>query len=268
MNEQAPEDAVEAQQPAESQEPPDDKLAFPDLNPGIAWGESITKQHADILGTMLQEWEEETEHAGRKGPFDINIIDIERFRRFGMKLTGADVFWLAARALAGTNEANAVAEAVERILSASSGHLNYLDLEGAFLDAAHLEGAFLNGAHLEHAMLSDAYLEGAYLKGANLQSSDLHAVHHLEGAHLDQAHLEAAFLHAAHLANASLDAAHLECASLELTHLEYAILAEAHLEGAILIGAHLEGTSLNEAHLEGASLLNAHLKEPTSKECI
>src|SRR5262245_44170996 len=56
---------------------------------GEAWGESITKRKASYLEDRLQVWELEDDHGSRKGPFE------------STSLTGADVFWLAARALAG-----------------------------------------------------------------------------------------------------------------------------------------------------------------------
>jgi len=73
-----------------------DEPVFPDLKVGEAWGESITQACAAELEARLQAWEQEADHGKRKGPFD------------GAPLTGADVFWLAARTLADTPEQQAV----------------------------------------------------------------------------------------------------------------------------------------------------------------
>jgi uncharacterized protein YjbI with pentapeptide repeats len=169
---------------------------------------------------------------------------------FLVELTGADVFWLAARALAETKDMQAVEAAAQRLRAHDVvGFVDELHLRGAILDGAHLEGAFLNNALLEHASLNGAYLEGARLWSA-----------HLKGARLREAHLESAELSLAHLEGASLDAAHLEDALLNAAHLEGAHLSDAHLEGTVLAYAHLENAFLHEAHLEGAILVRAHLE--------
>lgn len=250
------------------QQPRDDKLAFPDLKPGIAWGDSITKKRAAELEAMLHRWETEQEHGNRRGPFD------------NVPLKGADVFWLAARTSAGANELHAVATAAQRILDSvlpigfdASVRLNMLHIEGAQLNNAQLRGAILNHAHMEGASLysahledstlnethledstlSEAQLDGAYLGGAWLRRSILHKVH-LQRATLIDAHAEGAVIYDAHLEGATLDRAHLEGSFLFSTHMEGASLTEAHLEGANLIATHLESASLTGAHLEGKSM--------------
>lgn len=251
------------------QQPEDDELAFPNLKPADswkgAWGESITKRRAAQLEAMLQEWETEQEHGERRGPFD-------RWREEGdeeddrVRLSGADVFWVAARTLAGRSDEEAIAAAA---LDIRSQPHPVLHLEGAILGWAHLENAWLMGAHMEGAYLHEAQLKHAFLDGAHLEGAALTRAHmkyvtfygaHLEGAVLDDAHLQHALLREGHLEGASLLRAHLEGASLVGAHLEGANLSTAHLEQANLSDAHLKGTALVRAHLEGSFLANAYLQ--------
>ncbi len=77
------------------------------------------------LQAYLDKWAVETDHGGRRGPFD------------GTRLTGAEASWLAEQS---GREVN--------------GFVPNLQLEGADLDNAHLEGASLNRARLERATLA------------------------------------------------------------------------------------------------------------------
>lgn len=272
MSEQPSDDTAASQPPSESQLPVSDELAFPDIKPGDAWGESITKRRADELEAILHSWETEQEHGERKGPFD------------GVELAGADVFWLAARALAGVGDEQAIIARVDELLHdgpdlfdlhLEGADLAWAHLEGAHLKSAHLEGAGLIGAHLEDATLHGAYLEDANLSGgAHLERANLTEAHlddaicigpiHMEGAIFAAAHLDGAVLYEAHLEGASfwladlqqanLSRAYLEGANLRDAHLERAFLDEVNLAGAILNGAHLEGANLRAAHLEGRRL--------------
>jgi uncharacterized protein YjbI with pentapeptide repeats len=211
---------------------------------GEKWGDDITEERKAWLEARLQAWEQEADHGEKLGPFA------------NSKLTGADVFWLAARTLAGSDDGLAVAVEMAGLLQArsnpwylSSGDITALNLQGADLHEAHLEGASLAAVHLEGANLHEAYLEGADLSAA-----------HLEGANLRVAQLKGNKLALVHLEEADLRGAYLEGATLHRAHLQGTDLSAAHLEGADLSGAHLEGAALIEAHLEGATLLWAHLE--------
>jgi uncharacterized protein YjbI with pentapeptide repeats len=191
---------------------------------GTRWGDPISEERqAELkdLADQQQGW------AARREQGDSDIQAVE--------LTGADVFWLAAYALAG-QEGDAAA-AQEEVRAASQEHipldLSTLHLEEMHLFGAHLERAYLVGVHLEHARLDGAHLAGALLNGAQLST-----------AHFNRADLE----------KASLIHAGLERAILGRAHLEGADLRAAHLEGASLYKAYLAGTNLNEAHLEGRRL--------------
>src|SRR5215813_7978763 len=59
---------------------------------GDAWGDAISDEREAELEAQLQAWEHEADHDDRTGPFDGEI------------LTGADVLWLAARTLAGSDD--------------------------------------------------------------------------------------------------------------------------------------------------------------------
>src|SRR5260221_11372319 len=67
--------------------------AQPAETTGDRWGDPISEERQAELQDYLDRWQAETEaeHGERKGPFA------------GVPLTGADVFYLAARTLVGTN---------------------------------------------------------------------------------------------------------------------------------------------------------------------
>jgi Pentapeptide repeats (8 copies) len=182
MSEEHPEEEVTPQQPMKSQQSLGEELALPDLEelvffdlkPGHAWGESITKRRAANLAGMLQAWEQEGDHGKRKGPFD------------SVWLTGADVFWLAARTAFRMDNAHAIpAAAIEpltRTLQSKVAHsiipLRELHLDGAIMNGVILSGAQLGqatflGASLREANLEGARLDGVDLAGANLSGANL-----------------------------------------------------------------------------------------------
>ncbi len=199
--------------------------AQPEPPAGDRWGDPITPKRQAELEETLRQWEEEAGHRDRPGPFA------------GKELTGAEVFWLAALALANrrgdvTTATNELRRRTGKRFVRHEVSLDKLLLQKANLREAHLEGALLREAHLEGANLTKVHLERAALRGA-----------HLEGAFLTYAQLEGAAPNKAHL--------------------EGATLIEAHLEGAFLYGTHLEGANLTKAHLEGADLRRAHLESKT-----
>jgi uncharacterized protein YjbI with pentapeptide repeats len=185
---------------------------------------------------------------GSTGPFD------------GQELTGADVFWLAVRELAGqggglAGAENRLQDAIANSLLRVSLDLSGIDLRGAILSGAHLEDATLGKAHLEGAVLGVAHLERAFLGGA-----------HLEGAFLDRALLMEANLGSANLERASLWAANLRRASLYGAHLEDAVLPLAILREVDLRSAHLERADLREVYLQRANLTGAFLNDASLYE--
>jgi uncharacterized protein YjbI with pentapeptide repeats len=162
----------------------------------------------------------------------------------GMQLTGADVYWLAIRAMAGGgSDAAALADAQAFMRQIAEDNTRGGGRRGKpILTTLHLEEARLDEAHLEGAFLGDAHLEAVHFRRAHLEDADLTRAH-LEGAEFGPGLLGG-----------------------EGASLKGADLAEAHLEGAGLIGAHLEGASLYQAHLEGADLNGAQFDENTSLE--
>jgi uncharacterized protein YjbI with pentapeptide repeats len=230
---------------------------------GERWGDPISEERQRVLLGYLDRWDAETDHGERKGPFDPAWHSDEERQRH--KLTGADVFWLTARLIAGSNDDLSVASAKLRAASTQFTIRDRIDVS-----ALHLEGAVLQGAHLEAAVLGQAHLEGADLVEAHMEKAHLYTAH-LEGAHLiranledanlGKAHLEAADLSEANLKNVHLgDGVHLEGAHLGLTHLEHANLNFGNLRQARLVGAHMEATSLTGVDLERAELRGAHLE--------
>jgi uncharacterized protein YjbI with pentapeptide repeats len=216
---------------------------------GDAWGDDISEGRKAELETKLQTWGQEFVHGDRLGPFD------------GETLTGADALWLAARALAGSNDRQELADWAKRLQSQPEDVeenlylLPALNLKGATLDYAHLERANLLGAHLEKASLRGAYLSGANLWEAHLEGVSFTSAH-LDRAELWKARLEEASFVAAHLEAANLWEAHLEAANLFGAHMEQANLREAHLDGADLRGAQLQGANLWMSFLDRSTLLN------------
>ncbi len=222
------------------------------------WGEMPPPERIAVLEALMQAWEQmsaEARNAGRS-PFDPG--GPQGWLVGG--LTGADVFFLVARTVAGTAEPSAIEAAVVRLLTPPmerpSFNLSALHLEGAYLDGAHLEGAILEQVHLEGANLYYAHMDGAGLQFAHLERVNL-TFAHLDSANLSGAHLEGASLREAHLAGASLREAQVERADLYLANLKRASLVGASLDGANFTFAQLAGASLGEAHLAGADLRGA-----------
>ncbi len=237
------------------------EAVFPDVKVGDAWGESITTGRAFELDEMLQAWEQEADHGERKGPF--------HQQGSGPQLTGADVFWLAARTLAGTSEEQAVAQAMDLLrraqedvrfpgLNLSWADLVRANLAGANLGAANLAGARLAWANLAGAELGAANLAGAGLAQANLAEANLGAAN-LAGAFLREANLSGANLSEANLAGANSSGANLAGASLAWANLTGACLAWANLTGARLDWANLSSAKLSGANLTSARLPQANL---------
>jgi uncharacterized protein YjbI with pentapeptide repeats len=228
------------------------------------WGELPPPERIAELEARLAEWEQlpvDVRGDPAKGE-GRSAFDSDGPHSWEGRLSGADIFYLAARTLAGSAEQEALEAVTTRLRTrALFGVLDFsaLHLDGADLSSAHLDGANLGLAHLEGAELGFAHLEGADLRGAYLEGADLRDAH-LEGAELRAAHLERTYLTDAHLDGANLGDAHLNGANLTDAHLDGADLVLAHLNGAVLRDAHLEGADLPRAHLEGADLRGAHLE--------
>lgn len=84
---------------------------------GKRWCDPIPSERQAELQGYLDRWQAETDHGERKGPFAGERIYL------GVRLTGADMAWLAEQSGRGT-----------------LGSVPNLHLEGANLGGAHLEG--------------------------------------------------------------------------------------------------------------------------------
>jgi len=206
---------------------------------GDRWGADILEDRQRELEEWQHEWNAESDYDAT-GP--IQSADI--------KITGADVFYLAARSIVDTKYFDARDNRLVLIPDLATA---YKALRAAAKDEDKDLLIDLSALHLEGAELEGAYLEGAYLHAAHLEGTELGKAH-LEGADLSDAHLEGADLSDAHLEGADLSDAHLEGADLSDAYLERADLHWSRLEGANLGGAYLEGALLYEANLEGAYL--------------
>jgi hypothetical protein len=186
--------------------------------PAPKWGELPPPERIAALEARLAKWEQlPAEARGDPGKGEgRSAFDSKGPHARRGALTGADVFYLAARVLADSAEPGAVEAAAARLREGFPWGLSALHLDGAELVGARLEGAILPYAHLEGASLHGVHLEGAILTGA-----------HLEGTDTD------------------LTRAHLEGANLRGTHLERTILGGAYLEGANLFESHLETLYVN-----------------------
>ena len=223
---------------------------------GERWGDDISDERKAELEARLQAWEKETYQGLRRGPFDSGPF------QEGDRLTGSDVFWLAARSLTKSSDETAIRSQKAKLTSGNPFDwpaLPKLHLEGAPLNEAYLEGARLEEAHLEGANLDRAHLDKAFLGKVHLERAGLQEAH-LEGVDLSEAYLQRANLRRAHLERAGLQEAHLQEAVLLQAHLEKTVLWQAHAERAVLQQAHLEEAAVGEVHLAGADLGEAHLE--------
>lgn len=230
----------------------------------LKWGDDISPERTTELDGQLRAWEQETDHGERIGPFDKT--------GWTGRLTGADVFYLAARAA--TRSEGDVAEAAERLRTAwgldryqfnlSALHLEQADLSRANLTGADLSRANLTRADLSRANLTEAYLRfatlaGASLYGANLTGANLYEAN-LTGSDLTGATLERATLYSATLTGgANLGGATLTGANLFQANLTGAYLVSATLTGATVASANLTRATVASTNLTGANLIGATL---------
>lgn len=212
-----------------------------------AWGDDIPPERQaelDALAERQREWAAQPESERGDSAFE------------GVRLTGADVFWLAARALAGTTDVQAVSEQMERLRRARDDWnlQRTLSLEGL-----HVEGANIDDARLERAVLNEAHQDGVSLRRARLDRAFLYTAH-LRRANLAEAHLGEVTLAEANLTGASLAHADLRGAHLGNTNLSDADLQYANLRGAGLWRTRLWGAALAHATLHDAKVLHADLQ--------
>lgn len=224
------------------------------------WGDSISANRQAELQNMLYAWTaDERDHGGPRSPFD------------GVRLTGADVYYLAERSgrdqfgevpnllLTGANlEVAGLREADLRAAKLSATNLRMADLRRADLCGADLGKADLRGADLSRAILSEAHLSLTNLRKADLFRADL-PQSDLGGAILTEASLLGANLRGADLRRADLGGASLLGANLAGADLSRASLIDADLSGAKLIETKLTDASLISASLSDADLLGADL---------
>ncbi len=137
-----------------SEQTPLEQPPQPEAAPGDRWGDPISEERKAELEAVLQQWEGTAAHGEQAVPFA------------GVRLSGADVFWLAVCALAGGMEADAAALVAAEARLRDERRRFSLDLS-----ALHLEAAYLRAAHLEGASLRAAHLEGAYLRAAHLEDA-------------------------------------------------------------------------------------------------
>lgn len=205
---------------------PSDTMPEPQI--GGRWGRFPTPDRRAALDARLTEWDATHDHGSLLGPFD----------RDGWpdRLTGADVYYLAARSLVGPD-------------GDFSNGLAQLHTFFVVLHNLHLEGADLRGAHLEHADLRHVRLAHADFLGAHLQHANL-GWSHLEDATLRSTELEHADLFAAHLEQASLHRAQLGCADLRGAFLD----AGTDLTDAIVTDAKHGSVRVADVRWQGVNL--------------
>jgi len=220
-------------------------MSATDGQPGLAensWGTNPTEQRQTKLEEMLHEWEMESNHGDRLGPFEREA------------LSGADAFWLAIHAFPDIDKAK-VKKRLDTPFTYMLGDSG-LSIEGGGLVQQHLKDAFLTGAHLKKAILTKAYLEGTNLEGVDLEGADLRGVD-LEGANLRRANLRGANLRGANLRKADLVDANLCEADVTKADLQGANLFKADFRKANFYKADLQGASFVRAKLAGANLSHA-----------
>ena len=168
---------VAAAQPAsQSESPSHSQTSEPPT--GEHWSEFPSKERQAELARRLRAWDQERDHGDRPGPFA--NFEFPQFR-----LTGADVYWLAAL-VAGDGDSAIGAKRLDQAYLRNYDtfvFLNDLHLEGANLHEAQLRGAYLGSPQIEGAILAGAQLQGANLTNARLEGAFLQHVQ-LEGADL------------------------------------------------------------------------------------
>jgi uncharacterized protein YjbI with pentapeptide repeats len=246
----------------------EDEQVFVDVPLGEAWGQSITQERANDLEAQRQQWAGEAVPCKRQGPFE------------GIRLTGADVFWLVARTLtAKQSEPLTIANAARWLLEydvQSDDACRWrpkLNLCGAYLSGANLSEAHLLTVDLSNAHLIHVNLSGAVLHDVNLSHADLVAANcswavletvNLAGATMHMVNLGSTRLHQSDLSHADLSSADMSGARLDYVNLSEAVLHDVTLSRAHLDKVDLSGTSLCGARFGvETSLSNATVSATT-----
>lgn len=253
-----------------------------------AWGSDVSDERKRQLELRSVEWEEESGFSLRPPPttgtvptppggpddpevrrwFVINDLgDVGPFSEY--ELSGADVFWLSKRALAGAGGDIEVAASQFRRAEQLGGvlvlDLSDLQLQGATLNGCNLTGAALAGAQLQRADLRNASLRFADLMDARLTRAVL-AGSDLTGASLAGAQLSRAFLNHANLSGADLRGAHLEEADLRHAILDSTTaLSDVSLSGALLDQVVLDDANLTVVDWSAALPLGDETQAASSK---
>jgi hypothetical protein len=179
------------------------------------WGDALdglTQERKVKLADALWGWTAAQATAEQPGPFA------------GERLTGLQVYWLAACAVAGQDGETAAARLLVDANERVSIRVVHLPLAGAWLGDAQLASAYLRQGQLAGASLTSAQLTGAILPWAQLEGADLH------GAQLEGADLSSAQVAGADLTGASLDkATRLNGATLTGVLLDQVILDNTNL---------------------------------------
>jgi uncharacterized protein YjbI with pentapeptide repeats len=213
---------------------------------GKRWGDHISEERHRYLIQFVDSWLREGHVGNRKGPFDDG--------QSGVRLTGADVCWLAGLDRRSDGRVPDLYLGGANLIEASLG--------GARLAGANMQGVFLDRANLKAAVLSNADMGRASLIGANLQEANLNGAD-LRRANLEGADLNGADLSSANLCGVDLNLASLRGATLLRANLSGAKLDWADLSSADLRGANLTGANLAEATLNGADLSKARMNADT-----
>lgn len=236
---------------------------------GNAWGDPIGEARQHELEQILRTWEKGQDRPERRGPF------------VGMRLTGADVFWTAARVSSEfwrakyhpddelTAEKIAHEADILKRVSKERDDISMYRVVGGdsvanhrlpeSLSTLHLENADLTGAHLERAILVRAHLDGTRLDKAHLEKADLRTTG-LNGASLRWAYLGDAEFHDADLRRATLGSAQLDGTDFRGANLDDADLSGAQLDRTDFRAASLVGTNFYGTELERAFFTIAQLK--------
>jgi len=231
---------------------------------GDSWNDNITPAREQELLNRLRDYFEATAQnptADGAGPFA------------GVRLTGADVRWLAEYTLFAIDEGRPpgdphllmltahfttsmiatrqrIAMAMNDPLLRASLKFATLDLRNAILSAAQLDKAVLGGVLLTGAGLGVASLRDAYLGGAQMADS-----------FMDHANLQGAILREANLTRTSLRQADLRFADLGGATLDDAIMRNAKTQEARLIGASVRRVDLRASLLQNANFIQADLTD-------
>src|SRR5262249_26103424 len=112
---------------------------------GTRWGDPISEERQRLLLDRLAAWDAEPDHGNRRGPFDASGLSDREIEEKHLRLTGADVFFLAAHTLV------AMRDDCPDLASAQTIVRTWRDADFELVLSLTLSGLHLDGANVDQA---------------------------------------------------------------------------------------------------------------------